>query len=288
MIKNKNKKSGWNKWRRKYRFVVLNSETFEERFSISSSKFGFFTFFFGCAVFIITLTSLIISYSPVRELIPGYTSTNIRRQMVALNLLSDSLKNELNYRQQYVENIKNIINGGAIDTIGSTVKRTIALPKTITANKISEDSLLRKNIEQEERFNFFGSTIQKNESINSLLFFVPVNGIITESFTPNSGHYGVDIVSKENAHIKSTLSGIVVLSSWTSGSGHVIAVQHKNGLLSIYKHNSVLLKSQGDLVQAGETIAIIGNSGKWSSGPHLHFELWLENNPLDPEHFVKF
>jgi murein DD-endopeptidase MepM/ murein hydrolase activator NlpD len=233
-------------------------------------------------------TALVIAFSPLREYIPGYTSTDIRRQMVALNQLSDSLNTELINRERYLQNIKNIIEGRNIDTGQVEVVPPNSTLEDINFEKTPEDSLLREQVEAEEKFNFFGYTNVDNQSIEKLLFFLPVKGLITESFNIEDEHYGVDVVTKENELIKSTLNGVVVMSSWTSETGHVIAIQHENNLLSVYKHNSVLLKDQGERVEAGEAIAIIGNSGKWSSGPHLHFELWYNNNPVDPEQYILF
>jgi murein DD-endopeptidase MepM/ murein hydrolase activator NlpD len=233
-------------------------------------------------------TALVIAFSPLREYIPGYTSTDIRRQMVTLNQLSDSLNTELINRERYLQNIKNIIEGRNIDTSQVEIVPPNSTLEDINFEKTPEDSLLREQVEAEEKFNFFGYTNVDNQSIEKLLFFLPVKGLITESFNIEDEHYGVDVVTKENELIKSTLNGVVVMSSWTSETGHVIAIQHENNLLSVYKHNSVLLKDQGERVEAGEAIAIIGNSGKWSSGPHLHFELWYNNNPVDPEQYILF
>jgi murein DD-endopeptidase MepM/ murein hydrolase activator NlpD len=233
-------------------------------------------------------TALVIAYSPLREYIPGYTSTDIRRQMVTLNQLSDSLNTELINRERYLQNIKNIIEGRNIDTSQVEIVPPNSTLEDINFEKTPEDSLLREQVEAEEKFNFFGYTNVDNQSIEKLLFFLPVKGLITESFNVEDEHYGVDVVTKENELIKSTLNGVVVMSSWTSETGHVIAIQHENNLLSVYKHNSVLLMDQGERVEAGEAIAIIGNSGKWSSGPHLHFELWYNNNPVDPEQYILF
>jgi murein DD-endopeptidase MepM/ murein hydrolase activator NlpD len=233
-------------------------------------------------------TALVIAFSPLREYIPGYTSTDIRRQMVTLNQLSDSLNTELINRERYLQNIKNIIEGRNIDTSQVEIVAPNSTLEDINFEKTPEDSLLREQVEAEEKFNFFGYTNVDNQSIEKLLFFLPVKGLITESFNIEDEHYGVDVVTKENELIKSTLNGVVVMSSWTSETGHVIAIQHENNLLSVYKHNSVLLKDQGERVEAGEAIAIIGNSGKWSSGPHLHFELWYNNNPVDPEQYILF
>jgi murein DD-endopeptidase MepM/ murein hydrolase activator NlpD len=202
--------------------------------------------------------------------------------------MSDSLKTELNNRDRYLQNIKNIIEGQPIDTISTKVIQSVATQDEMNVERILEDSLLREQVEAEEKFNFFGSTNDNEQSIEKLVFFVPVKGLVTQSFNLDENHYGVDVVTKENELIKSSLNGVVVFSSWTSETGHVIAVQHENNLLSLYKHNSVLLKEQGERVEAGEAIAIIGNSGKWSSGPHLHFELWHNNKPVDPEKYILF
>jgi murein DD-endopeptidase MepM/ murein hydrolase activator NlpD len=288
MSKDKKKISFWNRWRFKYRFVILNSENFEERLSFNISRLN--VFLLSCVTITLLMggTALVIAFSPLREYIPGYTSTNIRRQMVTLNQLSDSLNTELINRERYLQNIKNIIEGRDIDTNTSSSWKRMSAQEEVTVDRTPEDSLLREQVEAEEKFNFFGTTNMDNQSVENLLFFVPVKGLVTQSFNIEDEHYGVDIVTKENELIKSTLSGVVVFSSWTSETGNVIAVQHENNLLSIYKHNSVLLKDQGERVVAGEAIAIIGNSGKWSSGPHLHFELWYNNNPVNPEQYILF
>jgi len=288
MSKDKKKNSFWNRWRFKYRFVILNSENFEELLSFNMSRLNVFLLTCVTVTLLMGGTALVIAFSPLREYIPGYTSTDIRRQMVTLNQLSDSLNTELIYRERYLQNIKNIIEGRNIDTAQVDIIPPNSTLEDINFEKTPEDSLLREQVEAEEKFNFFGYTNVDNQNIEKLLFFLPVKGLITESFNIEDEHYGVDVVTKENELIKSTLNGVVVMSSWTFETGHVIAIQHENNLLSVYKHNSVLLKDQGERVEAGEAIAIIGNSGKWSSGPHLHFELWHNNNPVDPEQYILF
>jgi len=288
MSNKKKKESFWNKWRFKYRLVVLNSETFEERLAFNMSRLNVFLFVCVSLTLLVGGTATIIAFSPLREYIPGYTSTNIRRQMVSLNVLSDSLKTELDSRERYLQNIKNIIEGTPVDTSDFYVPESISIQNDGAVERIYEDSMLRERIESEERFNFFGSDNSSSSTVEKLLFFKPVSGLVTQSFNADEEHYGVDVVSKENELIKSTLSGIVVFSSWTSETGNVIAIQHANNFISIYKHNSALLKQQGESVSVGESIAIIGNSGKWSSGPHLHFELWHNNKAVDPENYILF
>jgi murein DD-endopeptidase MepM/ murein hydrolase activator NlpD len=282
------KQSFWKKWRFKYRFVVLNSETFEERLAFNMSRLNVFLLTCVSLTLLIGGTTLIIAFSPLREYIPGYTSTNIRRQMVSLNQLSDSLKIKLDSRERYLQNIRNIIEGVPVDTTNFYIPENIRVQNDGAVERVYEDSMLRERIESEDRFNFFSSENPDNLTLEKLLFFKPVDGLVTQSFSADEKHYGVDVVSKENELIKSTLGGIVVFSSWTSETGNVIAIQHANNFVSIYKHNSALLKQQGETVTVGESIAIIGNSGKWSSGPHLHFELWHNNQAVNPENYILF
>jgi murein DD-endopeptidase MepM/ murein hydrolase activator NlpD len=282
------KQSFWKKWRFKYRFVVLNSETFEERLAFNMSRLNVFLLTCVSLTLLIGGTTLIIAFTPLRQYIPGYTSTNIRRQMVNLNQLSDSLKIKLDSRERYLQNIRNIIEGVPVDTTNFYVPENISVQNDGAVERVYEDSMLRERIESEDRFNFFSSESSDNLTLEKLLFFKPVDGLVTQSFNADEKHYGVDVVSKENELIKSTLGGIVVFSSWTSETGNVIAIQHVNNFVSIYKHNSALLKQQGETVTVGESIAIIGNSGKWSSGPHLHFELWHNNQAVNPENYILF
>ena len=288
MSDNKKNKSFLKRWRFRYRFVILNSESFEEYLSFNISKLNLFVLLCVAIAFLMVSTVVVIAYSPLKEYIPGYTTTEIRRQVVALNLLSDSLNNELSNQEIYLENIKNIIEGRDVDTSIKTLMFSNITQDSVAFDKTPEDSMLRVQVESEEKFNFFEYNDVNSQNIEKMLFFTPVNGLITQSYNFDEKHYGVDVVTKEKELIKSVLSGIVVFASWTFETGHVIVIQHENNLLSVYKHNSVLLKEQGESIEAGEAVAIIGNSGKWSTGPHLHFELWYNNNPVDPEQYILF
>ena len=287
MSKNTNKQSFWKRWRFKYRLVIQNSDTFEERLVFRLSRLNVFIVI--CCLFTLLIggTTLIIAYSPLKEFIPGYTSTDIRRNIIALNQLSDSLSFELESRERYLQNIRNIIQGVPVEKTNTTLNDSVVVFEEDQVPRSLEDSLLRERIEEEERFNFIDNTEQQ-KTIESMVFFKPINGIITQGFNRHEKHYGVDLVSKENEVIKCVFDGVVVFSSWTSETGHVIAIQHENNFLSIYKHNSVLLKEQGEVVNLGDPIAVIGNSGKFTSGPHLHFELWHNNGPVDPEKHIIF
>ena len=288
MSDHKNHSSFLNRWRFKYRFVVLNSESFEEYLSFNISKLNLFILSCVTITLLMLGTAFVIAFSPLKEYIPGYTSTEIRRQVVALNMLSDSLSNELANRETYLKNIKNIIEGRGVDTSLAPLVSSNTIQENIAFYKTPEDSLLRIQVESEERFNFFEYTNVDNQNIEKILFFTPVKGLITQSFNVDQKLFGVDVVAKDKELIKSVLSGMVVFAAWTFETGHVMAIQHENNLISFYKHNSVLLKKQGEMVGVGEAVAIIGNSGKWSTGPHLHFELWHNNKPVDPEQYILF
>lgn len=287
-MSHKEKRNFWKKWKAKYRLVILNSENFEERLTFKASRISVFIFVLSSIIILIGGTSAVISFTPIREYIPGYTSSDIRKKVLELNQMSDSLILDLEQNQKYLANIKNIVVGlpvqkALLDSISDNdIRQDIVFEKNL------EDSLLRVQIETEEKFNIFSNNKIEANEIYEVLFFKPIEGIVIEKFDKEQSHYGIDVVSKENELIKSTLDGVVIFANWTAETGNVVAVMHKNNLVSIYKHNSVLLKKEGDNVGAGDPIAIIGNSGKWSSGPHLHFELWYKGEAINPEQYILF
>lgn len=271
------------KLKNKYRLVILNDDTFEEKLSLKLSRLNVFLVFGTLAIVLIVLTSLLIAFTPLREYIPGYASTSLRREAFQLNLKTDSIETQLAYQHKYLENIKRIMNGEDPEEI--EIMDTSGVTSTIDLNThISEsDSLLRAYVENEDRFN-----LGKKTELSNFSFFAPVKGIISGNYDVKTDHFAVDVVAAKNSAIKSCLDGTVILSQWTTETGYVIIVQHRENLLSVYKHNSALLKKQGDAVRAGEAIAIIGNSGEQSTGPHLHFELWYEGIPVNPENYISF
>ena len=287
-MSDKEKRNFWKKWRTKYRLVILNSDNFEERLTFKASRVSVFIFTLSSIVLLIGGTCAIISFTPLREYIPGYTSSDIRKKVVELNEMSDSLLVDLEQNQKYLANIKNIVVGLPVEKDVLDTVSNGEFKQDIVFEKNMEDSLLRLQIESEEKFNIFYNNKKESNEIYDLLFFKPVDGIIIEKFDKEKSHLGIDVVSKENELVKATLEGVVIFSNWTAETGNVIAVMHKNNLVSIYKHNSTLLKKEGDMISAGDAIAIIGNSGKWSSGPHLHFELWHNGEAINPEQYVLF
>ena len=268
----------------KYRFSIINDETLSEKISLKLSRknvffvFGFLTFCcFFCAIIFISIT-------PLSNLIPGRSSKAVQKELVDISFKSDSLIDVLEKQRVYLENIRNIFNGKELFSPKTSSDKSFE--GEVSFEKSTEDSLLRIAVEEEE----IGSIkiVDRNNLSEIVLFFTPVEGIVVDSFDIKKGHFGIDLVAREKSRISSVLDGVVIFSNWTYETGYVIGVQHKNGYFSLYKHNSVLLRSAGDFVSAGDHIAVIGNSGELSSGPHLHFELWHEGAPIDPQKHISF
>jgi murein DD-endopeptidase MepM/ murein hydrolase activator NlpD len=276
------------KLKHKYRFVILNDDTFEEKFNFRLSRLNVYTALGFGSLLLIALVTVLIAFTPLREFIPGYTDVTIRKTGIENTLKLDSLENVLRQKEQYLTNINRIIQGEPINFSDSLVIDTTINYKNIANEKIPQDSLLRVMIETEEKYNLFKSAGRTPNSISSLIFFNPLKGIVTEQFNAKKQHFGVDLVAPKNEAIKATLDGTVIFAEWTSETGYVIQLQHSNNLISIYKHNSVLHKKVGDKVKAGDVIAIVGNTGELSSGPHLHFELWYNGIPLNPQEYMLF
>ncbi|MBI1315496.1 peptidoglycan DD-metalloendopeptidase family protein [bacterium] len=272
--------------RNKYRLVVLNDETFEEKLSFKLSRLNVFVAGGILSFVLIAGTTLLIAYTPLREYIPGYSSAALKRTARALALRTDSL--ELHYQQteQYLNTLKRIIEQKPLDTVPALVVVPPSPPSEGSLMPGARDSNLRAYVEREERYTISAKTATR--AIENLSFFSPVKGIVSRKFEHGRKHVGIDILSEKNAPVKSCLDGVVVFAEWTTETGYVLIVQHENELMSAYKHNSALLKRQGDPVRAGEPVAIIGNSGEQSNGPHLHFELWHKGYALDPETLMRF
>ena len=206
-MKNKNERSFWQKWKAKYRLVILNSENFEERLSFKLSRIGVFLSVVFSTIILVGGTASVIALTPIREYIPGYTSSDIKRQVMALEFLSDSLLIELEQNKRYLGNIKNIVSGMPVEKLEVDTSYKNKIKDEIVFSKNIEDSMLRDQIESEEQFNVFNKPNQQNEQVLNLLFFKPVEGMVIEGFNSEKNHYGVDIVAKDNATIKSTLDG---------------------------------------------------------------------------------
>jgi murein DD-endopeptidase MepM/ murein hydrolase activator NlpD len=282
------KKSFWEKFRHKYRLSIYRDETFEEVLNLRLTRLNVMAIL-GLGIFLfLVLVISIIAYTPVRELIPGYPDEQTVRNIYLNNFRLDSLEMEIAKRDAYFENIRRIISGDRpqdmrrnADSSRSTASRTYS--------KTREDSVLRAMVEPRDQF---GLSAIENRRIKpaffNILFFPPVKGMVSNSFNSEFDHYGTDIVAATNEAVKATLPGTVTMAGWTLETGYVIQLQHADNIISVYKHNAELLKHIGDRVKAGEPIAIIGNSGELTTGPHLHFELWYNGTPVNPEDYISF
>ncbi|MBN2519196.1 MAG: M23 family metallopeptidase [Bacteroidales bacterium] len=285
---NKNKKL-INKLTHKYRLIVYNDNTFEEVWYMRLSRLNLIALFGTAIICLITLTILIVAYTPAKEFIPGYPDGDLRRNIILNSIKLDSLEHELAVREQYYNNIRAIISGEDPEEFIDSNENE-AEYKEITFTKSPFDSILREQIEQEEQFNLILADNDNSSPINfsTIHFFVPLKGIVTNKFNIDENHFGVDVVTAPNKVVAAVLEGTVTMANWTLETGYVIQIQHANNLISVYKHNSVLLKKVGNFIKAGEAIAIVGNSGELTTGPHLHFELWHDGKPLDPEDYISF
>jgi murein DD-endopeptidase MepM/ murein hydrolase activator NlpD len=287
MPKNEKKKRSW---RDKYRFSVTNDTTFEEVWRIRLTQYNGFLLITFLLFFIVGSTASVIAFTNLRELIPGYPDVTMRRNILLSAIRLDSLEKELELRDKYFSNINAIIAGKQPVDI-YTLRDTSRNYKSITFRTSPEDSALRVQVEKDDRYNLTLGPVEP-ESVTSLAglhFFPPVKGIVSGKFDPRSRHFGTDIVTKPKSSVDAVLDGTVIFTGWTMETGYVIEVQHSNNIVSVYKHNAALLKETGDLVRTGEAIAIVGDSGElYTSGPHLHFEIWYKGSPLDPEKHIIF
>lgn len=271
----------------KYRLVILNEDTFEERFAIKLTRLNVFVIVSISAIILIILTTVLIAFTPIREYIPGYSSTALKKQATSLNYKTDSLQQVIVMNEQYLESIKRVLKGDVSSVEfnkDSIIKAAELDAEQFNLAPSKEDSLLREKVDKEDKYNLFESATSK---VNFVLF-PPVKGTISEGYNVEEKHYAVDIVVAEGTPIKAAADGTIVLAEWTTQTGYVIILDHGNGLISAYKHNASLTKEQGDLVKAGEVIAISGNTGELTTGPHLHFELWTDGYPIDPTTFIDF
>jgi murein DD-endopeptidase MepM/ murein hydrolase activator NlpD len=243
----------------------------------------------SAVIFIIIAVTVLIAFTPLREYIPGYTTGNMRRVLINNVLIVDSLEQEIQRRDKYFNDFRAMLAGDTPPVPDTAVRKISSLkPEQVNFKKYNADSIFKDELGQDQSGAIYNSPSSHLDEVAILPFFPPLRGVITAKQDLQSGHYGVDIVSKPDSRISAALNGTVILAEWTVETGYVIQIQHEHNLVTVYKHNAELLKRQGDKVKAGETIAIMGNTGKETTGPHLHFELWMNGIPLNPEEYIKF
>ena len=287
MKNKKQKNNSINKLTRSYKVVVSSEDTFEERLSFSINKFNVFLLLTLYSIILIAFTISVVFFTQLREMIPGYSSSDLLTQAIYLTKKTDSLENELELNNTFYKSIENVLSGKTEQIIYkdslniSNEINNIDL-QAVLAN--AEDSILRKYVEEEDKFN-----LTKNELvIENKMFVSPVKGQITQKFDPLNNHFALDILVDTGTPVKSILEGKVIFSEWSIDTGHVLIIDHSDNIISVYKHNSKVLKTQNNFVKAGEVIAYSGNQGTLSTGPHLHFELWKNGTPINPEPLFNF
>jgi len=282
--KDKNQKS---KWTHHYRMVVLNDDTFEERFSLKLNRLNVFMLTLISAVLLIGATTVLIAFTPIREYIPGYADITTKRNSIELTKETDSIQQVLRTNEEFYGRIKMLLNG---DITTEEYERIDSIAKvetdieTADLAPIKEDSLLREEVAQEDRY----SVIAGAKAKTNFVFFPPIKGIISGDYDTEIKHYAVDVAAASGTPIKAAADGTVVFASWSAETGYTMLIEHAYGLITIYKHAGSLIKEQNDQVLAGEVIASVGNTGELTTGPHLHFEIWSDGYPLDPTNFINF
>lgn len=281
------------KLNRSYDFLMKHDETGKPILGFKLNLLNLILVTIGLALLLIIINTYIIAFTPLREYIPGYDDSNLKREVYHLGLRADSLTAELNKKDVYFENMRRIVEG--YDFSADSAAKTNPyepLPKSVTdtivLHKSIQDSLLRAEYEAQNQYNIFGEgfTMQTSPSKSLKNFFVPLTGKTIRDFDPQNGHFGVDITSEGDQIINATLDGTVVFSSWSINDGYCIGIQHEDGYFSTYKHNSTLLKTEGNYVKAGEAVAVLGGSGEAEQSKHLHFELWHNGIAVNPGDYM--
>jgi len=274
--------------RNKYRLVILNDETFGETFSFRSSPLGLLVLIGAVTIVMTTIVISLVAFTSLREYIPGYGNVSEREELLELSVKADSIEEILKARDWYMKNLVNVFSDSLQGKPPRPLKDTSGKFKNVSIKPSEKDVQFRQEVENEPAALEFNGPLARKHPLANYLFFNPVKGMVTTSFDALEEHYGVDVVAKKDEMIKSTLDGTIVFAGYTPADGYVIQIQHDNNLMSVYKHNSTLLKKLGDRVKSGEPIAVIGNTGENSKGPHLHFELWHNGLPINPEEFIIF
>ena len=279
-------KSFWKRIRFKYKLSFYNESMLEEVWSFRLSQLSVFISICLFAFFLIAVTSIIIILTPIRNYLPGYLDVEVRKEILQNALRADSLEEKLIIQGRYLENLTDILSGNiSMDSIQYVNSTSNVIADYEIPRGENESSFIRQ-FEEDEKYNL--TALNPNPLQTEIFFYKPLNGIISATFNSNKSHFGIDLTSAPKENVNATLDGTVIYTGFDPNYGNVISIQHKNDFVSIYKHNELLLKEVGVRVSAGEAIAIVGNTGKLSTGLHLHFELWHKGAPVNPEEYIAF
>ena len=270
-----------------YKIVISSEDTFEEKLSFKANKINAFIIMLVYSIILISFTISIVFFTQLRELVPGYSSSDLLNRAIYLTEKTDSLEQQIALNNKFYQSIEDVLSGKTEDFIPKEILEADTNYNNFdikTINPNIQDSILRSYVENEDKFN-----LTKNELvIENKMFFTPITGEITQGFNSKDNHYAIDISADIGTPVKSILEGKIIFSEWSVDTGYVIIIDHGQDIISVYKHNSKALKKQNDFVQAGEVIAYSGNQGNLSTGPHLHFELWKNGTPINPQPLLNF
>ena len=270
-----------------YKVVISSEDTFEEKFSFKANKINALIIILAYSIILISFTISIVFFTQLREMVPGYSSTDLLNRAIYLTKKIDSLEQQIALNNKFYKSIEDVLSGNIEEFVARdelSVDSSLTNSDFVTVSPNSQDSILRKYVENEDKFNLTNNEL----IIENKMFFSPIKGEITQSFNFNENHFAIDIAADIGTPVKSVLDGKIIFSEWSLETGYVVVIDHGENIISVYKHNSKILKEQNDFVQAGEVIAYSGNQGNLSTGPHLHFELWKNGTPIDPEPLLNF
>ena len=270
-----------------YKVVISSEDTFEEKFSFKANKINALIIMLVYSIILISFTISIVFFTQLREMVPGYSSTDLLNRAIYLTKKIDSLEQQIALNNKFYKSIEDVLSGNIEEFVPRdelSVDSSLTNSDFVTVSPNSQDSILRKYVENEDKFNLTNNEL----IIENKMFFSPIKGEITQSFNFNENHFAIDIAADIGTPVKSVLDGKIIFSEWSLKTGYVVVIDHGENIISVYKHNSKILKEQNDFVQAGEVIAYSGNQGNLSTGPHLHFELWKNGTPIDPEPLLNF
>ncbi len=275
-----------NSWREKHKLSYTNDETFFVKWSFNVSMLNILTLVILYSIILGFAVYLLILYTPLKKVVFDDISVYELNEMAENNAkYLSKLEEEINSKDHYISDLHKILKGEDFeDTLSQRDIDTLEGIVKVEFESSKADSILRKKIESSQ----FEKPVEDKSSGDPGFFMNPVKGKVSQSLDTEKKHFGVDVVTLPDEPIKATLEGQVIFSQWTNRQGHVIIIQHSNEMLSVYKHCSVLLKKEGEYVEAGDPIAIVGNTGELTDGPHLHFEIWQNGIALNPQEFISF
>jgi len=276
-----------------YRLVIMNNETFEEMGSYKLTLLNFYILLSSIVVVVATVVVLLIAFTPIKRYLPGYTPADNYEEIADLHEEVRDLEKQLTEYDAYFQNVQKILVGDVEMESDISQDEVVAVDTSTTVERIEEDEELR----QQEELKAIGvaareltrtTNFSNEKPLEQIYFTPPLKGEISAPWSKDDQHYGVDILAPKNTAIKAAMDGFVFMSDWTMETGNTIGIQHTNNIITFYKHNSALLKEAGSYVKAGEAVAIIGNTGTLTDGPHLHFELWHKGKTVNPVDYIDF